>query len=563
MRSRSRFAAVLAAAAALALVLGGCSSIPRSGAVQAGQDAVTGENPAPIFLPFGPRANATMEEILTGFIDAATSPDNNYEIAREFLTPEFSESWKSDSGVTVYDGSERNFVTVDDTTMTFEVMPVAEVNGNGEYHEEGASASLPLRYSFTQVNEQWRISAAPNGTVLDQSTFKDVFSAQSLFFFDPDYRYLVPDVRWFPRGASTPTKIVNGVLSGPSEWLAGAVTSAFPEGTALTADAVTVVARDAKVDLNSAALNADTITLQRMRSQLENSLPSGLTVSITINQNSQDIDELGASEPQVNPRVDARALVVRDGEFGFLAATGKTITPLAGLSESIVALTPSAVALSPSQTAAAALTVAGVYGIRVGDDPRLLDPRQNLIEPSTDGSGFVWSVPADRPNELFVYSAQGAASALPTPWGDASSIAALQVSRDGTRVIALLQAAGETRLVVAAVLRENGVPVGLGDAVQLAADSGNPVDATWIDQSTVAYVAAQPNGEDRIVAHEIGGTSTTLESSTGITSITGSNLLRDLRALNAGGSLLVQRGVGWQERIGEVTLVATQQGIGG
>ena len=560
MSSRSRLVAVVAA---LALLLGGCSSIPRSGDVQAGRDAVTGENPAPIFLPFGPRADATMEEILTGFIDAATSPDNNYEIAREFLTPEFSDAWKSDSGVTVYDGSERNFVPVDEATMSFEVMPVAEVNANGEYHEEDASSSLPLRYSFTQVAGQWRISAAPNGTVLDQSTFKDVFSAQSLYFFDPDYRYLVPDVRWFPRGASTPTKIVNGVLNGPSEWLAGAVTSAFPEGTALTADAVTVVARDAKVDLNGEALNADTITLQRMRSQLENSLPSGLSVSITINQNSQDIDELGASEPKVNPRVDARALVLRDGEFGFLAATGKTITPLAGLSDTIVALGPSAVALSPSQTAAAVLSPTGVSGIRVGDDARLLDPRQNLIEPSIDGSGFVWSVPGDRPNELFVYSAQGAAVALPTPWEDAASIASLQVSRDGTRVIALLSAAGESRLVVAAVLRENGTPVGLGDAVQLGTGAGTPQDATWIDQSTVAYLSLQANGENRIVAHEIGGSSTPLESSTGLTSITGSNLLRDLRALGTDGSLLVQRGVGWQERIGEVALVATQQGIGG
>jgi len=54
-----------------------------------------------------------------------------------------------------------------------------------------------------------------------------------------------------------------------------------------------------------------------------------------------------------------------------------------------------------------------------------------------------------------------------------------------------------------------------------------------------------------------------LESSMGIRSITGSNLLRDLRALTSDGALLVQRGVGWQERIDGVTLVATQQGIGG
>ncbi|WP_255579658.1 LpqB family beta-propeller domain-containing protein [Cryobacterium sp. PAMC25264] len=130
-------------------------------------------------------------------------------------------------------------------------------------------------------------------------------------------------------------------------------------------------------------------------------------------------------------------------------------------------------------------------------------------------------------------------------------------------MIALLNTAGETRLVVAAVVRENGAPVGLGDPVQLATDTGTPVDATWIDQSTVAYLSVQPDGEDRMVSHEIGGTSMPLESSMGIRSITGSNLLRDLRALNTEGALLVQRGVGWQERIDGVTLVATQQGIGG
>jgi len=560
MRSQTRLIAVVAA---VALLLGGCSSIPRGGEVQAGQDAATGENPAPVFLPFGPQADASMEEILTGFIDAATSPDNNYEIAREFLTPAFRDSWKSDTGVTVYDGSERSITPVDESTMLFSVRPVAEVNSIGAYREEPSAASVPLRYTFEKVGGQWRLSGAPNGTVLDRTTFQDVFSAQSLYFFDPDYRYLVPDVRWFPRGASTPTKIVNGVLGGPSEWLAGGVISAFPEGTALTADAVTVVARDAKVDLNSEALNADRITLQRMKSQLEHSLSSGLSVSITINHNSQDIGDLGANEPVVDPRVDARALVLREGEFGFLATTGKAVSPLPGLSESIVALAPSAVTLSRSQTAATALTPGGVYSVRVGDDARLLDPRRNLVPPSIDGSGYVWSVPSDRPNELFVYNTQGTALAVPTPWEDATGISALKVSRDGTRVIALLSAAGQTRLVVAAVIREGGTPVGLGDPVQLAVDTGVALDATWIDQTTVAYLSAQPSGEDRMVSFVIGGMSEQLESSIGIRTITGSNLVRDMRALSDDGSLLVQRGVGWQERIDGVTLVATQQGIGG
>ncbi len=548
---------------ALALLLAGCSGIPRDGSVRAGQAVQPGDTPAPVFLPSRPQKDASQEGILRGFIDAATSPENDYEIAREFLAPTYSGSWNPEAGVTVDDGVGRSVAAADESTMVFSVTPVAEVDEIGQYQEVESSAPVPLRYQFVQVGGQWRISAAPNGTVIDQTTFRDVFTAQALYFFDPDFSFLVPDLRWFPRGAATLTKIVNGMLAGPSPWLAGSVVTAFPAGTKLTADAVQVVARDAKVDLNSEALNADRVTLQRMRVQLRNSLPTGLSVTITINQNSQDIGDLGGNAPTVNPRVDARALVLRDGEFGFLAATGKAITAIPGLSDRIVALNPSAVTLSPGQTVAAALTGAGVYGVRVGDEPKLLDPRQGLIAPAVDNHGYIWSVPADRPGELFVHSPSGDATAVPVPWPEASSIASLRVSRDGTRLIALLRAGTETRFVVVSIKREKNVPVALGDEVQLASEVGEPIDATWIDELTVAYLTVVPGGAEQIVAQQIGGVSSILESAPDCVAIVGSNSLRDLRAVSASGALLVQRGLGWQERIDGVTLLATQQGLGG
>ena len=559
---RRRFA-TLAGVLALALCLAGCSGIPRDGSVRAGQAAGPGDTPAPVFLPSRPQKDASQEGILRGFIDAATSPENDYEIAREFLAPSYSGSWNPGSGVTVDDGSGRGIAAADERTMVFSVNPIAEVNGIGEYNEVESSAVVPLRYQFVQVGGQWRINSAPNGTVIDQSTFRDVFSAQALYFFDPGFTFLVPDLRWYPRGAATLTKIVNGMLAGPSPWLAGAVVTAFPGGTKLTADAVQVVARDAKVDLNSEALNADRVTLQRMRAQLSNSLPTGLTVTITINQNSQDIGDLGANAPIVNPRVDARALVLRDGEFGFLAATGKSTTPIPGISNHVTTLAPTALTLSPGQTVAAALTGSGVYGVRVGDDPRLLDPRQGLIAPAVDNFGYVWSVPAERPGELFVYGPGGEATAIPTPWPEASMIRSLRVSRDGTRLIALLEAGGSSRFVVVAIKRDKNLPVALGDAVQLAAEIGEPVDATWIDELTVAYLTRIPGGAERIVSQQIGGDSLILESAPDSVGIVGSNSLRDLRALSSDGGLLVQRGVGWQQRIDGVAVLATQQGIGG
>ncbi|MBG6212732.1 MAG: LpqB family beta-propeller domain-containing protein [Cryobacterium sp.] len=552
----------LVIAISLAIGVGGCTGIPRDGAVHAGNDIAPDDNPAPVFLPALPQKDASTDSILRGFIDASSSPENNYDIARQFLAPAFRTSWDPTAGVTVDNGFGRTLTVIDDGATLVAVTPIAEVDQTGEYREVDASP-VPLRYEFQQIGGQWRISAAPNGTVIDENTFNDVFSAQPVYFYDPGFRFLVPDLRWFPRGASAPTKLVNAVLNGPSAWLNGAVATAFPEGSKLTADAVQVVGRQAMVDLNSEALNADRQTLQRMKAQLAASLPTGLTVDITIDQNSLAIDDLQSGAPLIDPRVDARALVLLGGEFGFLAATGQSVTPLDGLSDTIAQLAPTAVTLASGQRSAAVLGNDGVYLVRAGGKPERLDSRAGLLAPSIDNDRFVWSVPANDPSALVVYSPAGEATVLPTPWPEATSITALKISRDGARLIALLGTGSETRFVVASITRTGAAPTGIGAPVLLASGGGVGLDATWIDELTVASLSALPSGEARIVAQHIGGVSSILESPASSRFIVGSNSVRALRALTDTGSLDVQRGAGWQTRIDDVALLATQQGLGG
>ncbi|TFD48996.1 hypothetical protein E3T55_13260 [Cryobacterium frigoriphilum] len=562
-RASVRRRALVALVGVAALLLTACSGIPRDGGVHEGQADIPGDDPAPVFLPSGPQNDADMEAILRGFIDAASSPDSNYDIAREYLTPAYSEDWNPDTGVTVDDVTGRSFTMLDEQTMQFSVRPVAEVDASGQYREIDSNEPVPLPYSFVLVGGQWRISSAPNGTVIDETTFSDVFSEQALYYFDPGFTWLVPDLRWFPRGASAPTKIVRAVLAGPSSWLGTAVTTAFPQGTALTADAVRVVGRDAQVDLNSQALGADRVALQRMKAQLTASLPAGTSVTITIDQNSQDIGELGDNAPIVNPRVDARALILRNGEFGLLAASGDAVSPLTQLSNAVVALNPTSVTVAAGHTRAAVLSAAGVYIVTAGEEPLLVDSRAALIAPSIDSDGFVWSVPAGNPNEIVVYDRSGAATSIESPWPEATAISALKVSRDGTRLVALLRTATETRFVVTAIERNDSAPVALGAPLLLATNDGVPLDATWIDELTVASLGRLPSGEERILAQRIGGESLDLDAPADTVTIVGSNSVRDLRALTSDGSLTVQRGLGWQERLDGVGLLATQQGIGG
>ncbi|MFO7690910.1 MAG: LpqB family beta-propeller domain-containing protein [Cryobacterium sp.] len=557
MRRRAGVALV----AVVALLLTACSGIPRDGAVEAGQTLPPDAAPAPVFLPSSPQDDAGIESILGGFIDAASSPDSNYAIAREYLTPAFSDGWNPEAGVTVDDGTERTSIIVDSQTMQFSVNPIAEVDADGQYREVESSAPVLLQYAFTQVDGQWRISQAPNGTVIDEATFRDVFSSQALYFFDPGFGWLIPDLRWFVRGASAPTKIVRAVLTGPSAWLSGAVTTAFPEGTALTADAVRVDGRVAQVDLNSAALSADQVTLRRMKAQLTASLPTGMGVEITINQNSQQISGLGDEAPVLNPRVDARALVLRGGEFGLLAAGGATLTPIPGISDTVERLGATAVTLAAGHELAAVRNTDGVYSVSAGEEPQLLDSRPDLLAPSVDNSGFVWTVPTGAPAQIAVHSRSGGAVTLTAPWPEAVTIHALKVSRDGARLIALLRTETETRFVTAAIERSDSVPTGIGPTLLLRSDAGTPLDATWIDELTVASLNTLPSGAERIVTQRIGGESSVLQSPADGVVIVGSNSVRDLRALTSKGALTVQRGVGWQERLDGVDVLATQQGL--
>ena len=66
-----------------------------------------------------------------------------------------------------------------------------------------------LTYSFVQENGEWRISGGPDGIVLSQSSFSVVFTERALYFFDPTYTYLIPDVRWFASRATLPASSSN------------------------------------------------------------------------------------------------------------------------------------------------------------------------------------------------------------------------------------------------------------------------------------------------------------------------------------------------------------------
>ena len=567
MRDRVRHPRVLRAAlaavvTALLALTAGCVSIPTSGSVNPGLAETTDQSVDLDVFARGPQPGATQQQILDGFIDAAASPSGNYEIARQFLTDEFADEWEADTGVTIDVLADRSFTPVSTDAIRAQAVPAASLAPNGQYLESLAGAPLQLEYRFEQVDEQWRISSAPSGVLMDETNFQLVYRDYTLAFFDPQFRFVVPDIRWFAGRDSAQTSIVRALLAGPAEWLAPGVVSAFAEDLTLDPGTVPVSNGVAEVSLAGAAFD-NLRTVQLMQYQLEQSLQSVRNVDdvqLSLNGVVQDSPDL-TDRPERSPRVDPRPAVYDGQAFGHLAATGEEVSPIGGISEQVVALAPTGAALGPDGTAAAVRAADGVWLVREDAERELLDPRAGLIVPALDVDGIVWSVPADAPDELAWFPSDGGdGNQIGVPW-TASRIVTLQVSRDGTRLVALLAEGSRTRVVAASIQRdEGGRPIALGPvALELAGSGGAGIDVAWLDAGTVGTLTQSATGEPRLALQELGAPSDPGEGPANAIQVDGANSIRDLRVLTSDGDIATRAGVGWQLQSREVVFLATQQ----
>ncbi len=553
-----------AAVVAIAMLLAGCVSIPSSGGVNAGSPEHVEDSLELDTIVPPPVKDASPREIVEGFLEAAASPRNNYQAARDFLTPAFADEWSAHAGATIDVLADRKFTEPDATSVIVDATPAAQLSATGQYDISASSAAIEIGYQLEQNEEgQWRISFAPEGLLIDETTFAQVFRSYPLYFYSTDYDYLVPDLRWFAGRDSAQTSVVRALLAGPSEWLKAGVATAFPEGTRLESASVPVAGRTASVDL-SGATDDDVTSVQRMQFQLQESLEGVRnvdSVALSLNGVEQDVPDLSPA-PVKNPPVDPRPVVFDGTTFGYLATSGEGIEQIPDLSPQVEGLVPTGAALGAGGEVAAVLAADGVWGVRAGEEAEPLDPRDGLIVPAIDGTGAVWSVPAGLPGQLVVYPADRSLEPiqLAVPWTGAS-IAALEISRDSTRLVALLGDGSSTHFVAASIQRDAaGTPVALSTVTLGLSDvAGAPLDVTWLDAGTAASLTALPDGTTRVITQVLGGFAVSRQGPQGGMAIDGGNSVGDLRVLTAAGDLEAPSGVAWQARATGIRLLASQQ----
>ena len=553
-----RILAVVGTLLAVAMLLAGCANIPTGGGVsKLTIDQDSGDS-APVTLPDEPVKGASQEEILAGFIRAGRGPQLNYQVAREFLTDAFSSKWNPNSGVLI-SSSPIISAPLGDGALQISISVAAEVDASGRYTSYAAPQIKPLQFAFAKDKAgQWRIAAAPDGTILTPNRFASIFHAYPLYFFDPSFQYLVPDQRWFADTRSIATLIIKGLLAGPSDWLSGGVLlSAFPNGTELTPGSPTVESGIATVDL-STQVSAESATSQRrMVQQLTQSLTQlGTVRSAAISVGGFPLTVTNGPVPAIRQDVLSDPIGFEKGAFGVLV--DGTVRALPGVGPAIDKLAPLGATVGRDGTDVAVLSSAGVSVVRGTAAAVLLDRRAGLAVPSSDPEGFVWSVPTGQPGAIIAYDTSG--KPHPVAFSVDGTVVSMDVSRDGTRVLLALTTSSGPKLLVAGIVRDKDlVPTGLGPPVYPAIGSGALLDASWIDSDSVV-VLSQDGASTAVDSYDIGGGRSSLGSLDSGVAVVGGNAAAGIRVRDSSGAVFSPSGsFGWQDTGLHASFLASQQ----
>jgi hypothetical protein len=541
---KQKFLAVLLLAS-----LTGCATLPVSGPVRIGPDLEPPSDSTSFYYsPATPVDGASETEILAGFLAAGTAPQNDYAIAREYLSESIRATWNPNQELLIQRSTPQ--VTLTDSGVAFvEVEVTARVDANGRYETLPAGSTRTLEYTFSEQAGQIRISSAPDVTIVIRPVFDVVFRSYSVYFLDHAKSALVPELRWFPANPATGTKLVNALLAGPSDWLKPAVVSAIPAGTVLSLDAVTVQEEVALVDLSARALVASLSDRSLMKAQLVatlSQLPTITEVAISIERSAQDIPD---SELEVSSGPSGTMVAL--GEDGLKAVSGAAAAEIpAGLSF-FSSREVSNLALSASASKIAASTSTGVIETEL-DNPgaavKLLDARTNLTAVHYDRLGKLWLVSG---SQVSVDT-----NPLSASWLSGQSITAFALSPEGSRAALIVDRGATSQVLLTSVVRnQSGTPIELASPIALAAELSNPTLVSWFDQVTLSILTSQSDSSN-VALVEIGGGTRLVQGLADAKSLVALGDGSAMFLLKDTGELFTYRGSFWASIASSVSAIA-------
>ena len=455
-----RAAAVLAVCALTA----GCVQMPSSGPVVVPQvSAGTDDAPGISFDPRPPQAGETAPEIVAGFLEAMKATPITLTVARQFLTREAAEAWVPEQQVVTYGelGTSSGETSVR--------VPLSDVNiydARGAWQRTQAGSQLSL--GLVEEDGEWRIDQVPDALIVPDSWFDDWYQRVSLYYFDPTGEVLVPEPVFVPRGDQFASSLVRGLLVRPPDESQGVSRTFFPPATE-PGLSVPIESGIARVTLSGDPDVVDDVTAERMLAQLAATLrqePSIRAVQLSIGD--RPITTPGGS-PQVTFEVasefdpdgtrssdDLFALDEGRVVSGSLGAFEETLGPLGQPGYAVRAI---GVDISGSRVAAVSTTGTELFlaptEAPAGEVTRAVFDAVDLVTPHWDYRGRAWVLDRGAGSARVILVVDGAASVVDVPGLSGRPVTKLLVSRDGSRLVAVVRGTKVDRVVSTRVLHDD------------------------------------------------------------------------------------------------------------
>ena len=494
------------------LAVTGCGQIPKSGPVGQSDSGQAGrEVSAYNFNPDPPSDGASAEEVVRGFLNAGTGPAEDYRVAREYLAPELATEWNPVAQTYTYRGEAKITPGSEEGGYVVQFELDSVIDAHGIMTEMPDDSTRALTYKVAEVEGQQRIVDAPDGTVIQVTQFPVLFSSQKLYFFDPTYKYLVPDVRWFVNRTGIAAAVVGALLNGPAPYLSSAVYSAFPEGTELSRSAIPVEAGTATVDFDPVVFeNSSAQTRQRMHQQMLASLNQLTTIQDVVLTADQREVGLGRNETAVqqaerDPTVGSTQIAISNGSLVYFE--GREPVPIGGM-PNLRHTNPRHPAMDVRGTVFAFLNEGKtqLYTVNEAKGLSAAVSGTNLTWPSIDNSGWVWTVDNARKNPAInavpIEELDGVTRSVSANWLSGQHVSALKISADGARAAIVAGDGATNKLYIAGVIRDSeGVPRGLTNPTTLRTEQ-NVNFVNWASETKV--IAAEASPVERVTPEILG-----------------------------------------------------------
>lgn len=451
----------LAAVVLLPFLAASCVQLPASGPViGVGSQGDTDVRPPSDIDPEPPQPGESRLDVVDGFLDAMTAWPITTTVAKEYLTSDAAKEWNPVAATVVY----ANFdpPTDDGSQVTVRLSGAARLDPSGAWEGQVPASRSAVSFDVEVQDGEYRIANPPDQMIVPATWFQQRFGEVELYYFDPGAKYLVPEPVFAPIGDQLPTALVSALLAGPPRDLDGVVRTFVPAGLSLSLS-VPVTDGVAQVDLvgghiQPSAQEADLLLAQVAATLRQDATLTGFRLRI----NGQPV---GGAD-RVHP-VDLGAVRMATAQsshtlYGVLrnrlvSGDPSRFLPVPGpfgAGEEVldsVAMAPdgrNAVAVTAGGTAAVEAPATAVThpSVRV-----LLTGATALVRPTVDLAGRVWLL--DRgPRGARVHCWQdGRTTEVTMPGVSGRDARRLLVSRDGTRLIAVVHRPDGDRILGARV----------------------------------------------------------------------------------------------------------------